>query len=228
MVVDVGTTATPTSDRRPTIEVIDDSVAAADLLDPLRARILELLTEPGSATTVAKALGLPRQQVNYHLRLLEEHGLLRLVEERPRRGATERIMTATATGYLLSPALTGEGAGEPERMDRLSASYLIALAARMVREVAELTRQGDRAATDSTGRGPATLAIDTEIRFASPSDRAAFARDVGDAVVSLAQRYHRETAPAGRWHRLVVASHPFDRLSPDEAKPSTDSEQEQS
>lgn len=139
-------------------------------------------------------------------------------------------MTATATGYLLSPALTGEGTGEPERIDRLSARYLIALAARMVREVAELTKLADRAATDSTGRGPATLAIDTEIRFATPADRAAFARDLGDTVISLAQRYHSESAPDGRWHRLVVASHPFDRPSLDKTQPDTDtdSEQEQS
>src|SRR5689334_15028481 len=78
------------------LEVIDDPAAAMAALDPVRASVLAILAEPGSSTTVAAALGLPRQQVNYHLRTLERHDLVRLVEERPRRGLTERVMRATA------------------------------------------------------------------------------------------------------------------------------------
>ena len=115
------------------VDVIDDPAAAMAALDPVRANILAILAEPGSSTTVAAALGLPRQQVNYHLRTLERHNLVRIVEERPKRGLTERVMLATARTYVLSPSTLGENAADPARTDRLSTRYLIAVAARMVR-----------------------------------------------------------------------------------------------
>ena len=185
------------------VEVIDDPAVALTALDPVRARVLAALAEPGSATTVANAIGEPRQKVNYHLRALEEHGLVRLVEERPRRGLTERIMVASARSYVVSPAVLGDSAAEPSRIDRLSTQYLVALAARVVREVGDLARRA-RAARQPL----ATLAIDTEIRFASAADRAAFTEELGAAVASISARYHRESAPRGRWHRLVVAAYP--------------------
>ncbi|MFN8023262.1 MAG: helix-turn-helix domain-containing protein [Acidimicrobiales bacterium] len=186
------------------LDVIDDPAVARAALDPTRARILAALVEPGSATTLADALSLPRQQVNYHLRVLEEHGLVRLAEERRRRGLVERVMVATARSYALSPATLGRSAADPARTDRLSTRYLVAVAARMVREVAELARRADRA-----GQMLPTLTIDTEIRFATAADRAAFTRELADSVQRLAARYHDESAPRGRWHRLVVAAHPL-------------------
>ena len=185
------------------IEVLDDPVVVAAAVEPTRARILAALADPGSATTVAAALGLPRQRVNHHLRALEAQRLVRLVEERPRRGLTERVMVATARSYVVSPDALGESAPDLARTDRLSSRYLIALAARMVREVAVLARGADRA-----GRPLATLAIDTEIRFASAATRAAFSADLANAVAALATKYHDEQAAGGRWHRLVVAAHP--------------------
>lgn len=185
------------------LEVIDDPATAVAALDPVRSAVLAALAEPGSATTVARTLGLPRQKVNYHLKLLEEHGLVRLLEHRQRRGLTERVLVATAHGYVLSPSALGASAADPARTDRLSSRYLIALAARLVREVAELTRRADAA-----GRPLPTLSIDTEIRFASAADRAAFTAELTEAVTRLAARYHDEQADGGRWHRLVVAAHP--------------------
>lgn len=202
----------PTSALDPDdVAVLDDPVAAAALIDPLRARILSSLAEPGSATTVAKALGLPRQQVNYHVRALEACGLLTLVEERPRRGVVERVVRATARSYVVSPAVLGDLAANPARLaDRLSARYLVALASRTVREVGALVSGAERA-----GKQLATLAIDTEIRFADASQRAAFTAALADAVHSLAATYHDDAAPSGRWHRLVVTAYP----TPQEQRP---------
>jgi DNA-binding transcriptional ArsR family regulator len=202
------------------VEVIEAPEAAAAALDPVRSRILAALVQPGSATTVAKVLGLPRQKVNYHLRALEAQGLVTMVEVRARRGLTERMLQATAASYVVSPAALGEAAATIDRTDRLSSRYLIALAARMVREVATLARRAEAA------RKPlATLSIDTEIRFASAGDRAAFTRDLADAVATLAARYHDESAAGGRWHRLVVAAHP--RLERPSAEPRTDNPTEE-
>ena len=185
------------------LEVIDDPAAAVVALDPLRARLLAGLAEPASASTLAERVELPRQKVNYHLRILEEHGLVTEVGQRRWGGLTERLLHATAASYVVSPAL-GQAAGDPDRIaDRLSARYLIALAARVVREVASLVRRADQA-----GRRLPTLALDTEIRFRSAAERAAFTSDLADAVTTLVSRYHDAGAPGGRSHRLVVVAHP--------------------
>jgi hypothetical protein len=72
-----------------------------------------------------------------------------------------------------------------------------------VREVAGLVRRADQA-----GRRLPTLALDTEIRFRSAAERAAFTSDLADAVTTLVARYHHAGAPGGRSHRLVVVAHP--------------------
>lgn len=185
------------------VDVIEDAATAASILDPLRSAIMHALAEPGSASTLAAQLGESRQKVNYHLHALEAHGLVHLVQERPRRGLTERIVVASARSYVVSPEALGPNACDPGHTDRLSTRYLVAVAARMVREVADLARRADR-----SGKTLATLSIDTEIRFASAADRAAFTNELTAAITALAARYHDETAKGGRWHRLIVAAHP--------------------
>ncbi len=65
------------------IDVIQQADRASAVLHPLRRQILEALAaEPGSASTLARRLGEPRQKVNYHLRELEQHGFVELVEEK--------------------------------------------------------------------------------------------------------------------------------------------------
>jgi DNA-binding transcriptional ArsR family regulator len=186
------------------VAVIDDPAAAEVTLDPVRARLLSELSEPGSATTLATRVGLSRQKVNYHLRALERHGLVELVEERRRGNCTERVVRATARSYVISPTALPAVAPDTERArDQLSARWLLAVAARLVRDVGELIG-GAAAARQQL----ATYAIDGEIRFATAADRAAFAKELGDAVAELAGRYHDETARGGRRHRFVVALHP--------------------
>ena len=78
------------------VAVIADPAAAEAVLEPARARLLAQLTEPRSAASLATAVGLPRQKVNYHLRTLERHGLVELVEERRKGNMTERLLQAAA------------------------------------------------------------------------------------------------------------------------------------
>lgn len=193
------------------LDVIDEPAAAAVALDPVKTRLLAELSTPASAASLAARLGLTRQRANYHLRALEAHGLVETAEERQWGGLTERLMVATASSYVVSPAALGPIGADPARNDdRLSASYLIALAARIVREVGELWRNARQ-----KDKRLATLSIDTIIRFRSPSDRAAFTADLASAIAGLAARYHDAGAPGGRPHRLVVASYP----APADAKP---------
>jgi DNA-binding transcriptional ArsR family regulator len=192
------------------VEVIDDPAAAAVALDPMRSRLLFELSEPASAATLAKRVGVPRQKINYHLRALKAHGLLRLAKERKWGGLTERLLVATASSYVVSPGAMGPVAADPDReRDRLSASYLIALGARAVREVSDLSRRAKDA-----GKSLATLGIDTTVRFRSAADRAAFTAELTDAMNKLVSKYHDASAPGGRDHRLVLMAHPLPKTPP--------------
>jgi DNA-binding transcriptional ArsR family regulator len=186
------------------VTVIDDPAAAEESLDPIRARLLHEMAEPGSASSLAERVGLSRQKVNYHLRALERHGLAELVEERRRGNCTERVLQATAAAYVISPSALSAVAPDPSREpDQRSARWLLAVAGRMVREVGELITGASAA-----GKPLATLGIDSEVRFASAKDRAAFALELSDAVNGLVAKYHDGAAPGGREHRFVVALHP--------------------
>lgn len=192
------------------LEIIDDPESAALALDPIKRQLLAELMTPASAASLAARVGLTRQKVNYHLRALEEHKLIKPVEERQWGGLTERLMMATAKSYVVSPAALGPLSADPAlSADRYSASYLIALAARIVREVGSLWR-GARL----SDKRLATLSIDTVISFASAAERAAFTRDLAETVAALTARYHDATAPGARRHRLVVAAYP----APDETE----------
>ena len=189
------------------VDVIEDPAAAAVALDSVRARLLAELVEPGSAANLAARVGIARQKVNYHLRALEAHGLVELAEERKRGGITERVLRATAASYVISPAaLSASGADPGQAADRLSARYLISLAGRLVREVGSLSRRADAA-----GKRLPTMTVDTEIRFQSAEDRAAFADELTATVLDLAARYHHDE---GRPHRLVVFAHPRPEEAP--------------
>lgn len=186
------------------IEVIDDPGTATIALDPVRSRLLAELAQPASAATLAVRMGIARQKINYHLRALEAHGLIKIAETRRWGGLTERLLVATAASYVVSPSALGPVAASPEReADHLSGSFLIALAARIVREVGALMRRS----REVDKRLP-TLSIDTEIRFRSPAERAAFSNELVNCITNLVSRYHDESAPGGRSHRLVVVAHP--------------------
>jgi hypothetical protein len=71
----------------------------------------------------------------------------------------------------------------------------------------------------------ATFAIDGEVRFASAAARAAFAEELASAVTHLVAKYHDESAPRGRDHRVVVAVHPS--VKTPAATPANDSQTEE-
>ena len=187
------------------VHVIDNPAAATVALEPTRSRLLSELATPASAATLATRVGMARQKVSYHLNALEAHGLVRLAQERKWGGLTERLLVATAASYVVNPSAMGPVAVDPNReVDRLSASYLIALGARVVREVGSLVRRARE-----TGKRLATLSVDTEVRFRSPADRAALSHELAEAIATIVSKYHDASAPGGRAHRLVVVAHPL-------------------
>src|SRR4030095_15847470 len=104
------------------------------------------LAEPGSASTLAARVGLTRQKANYHLRALERHGLVELVEERRKGNCTERVLQATAASYVISPTALSDVAPDPSREpDQRSARWLLAVAGRLGRQAAGDARDRQRA-----------------------------------------------------------------------------------
>jgi DNA-binding transcriptional ArsR family regulator len=187
------------------IEIIADPDRASVILDPFRLRLMNLLREgPDSAAGLARHVGEQRQKVNYHLRELEKAGFLELQEERRRGNCMERLLKVTARHYLIDPNALGELAADPEfSRDRFSAAYLAAVSARAIRDLAFL-----RVKAEKEGKRLATVAVETEARFATPADFQAFQADLTEAVAGVIARHYNERAPAGRRFRLFLGLYP--------------------
>jgi DNA-binding transcriptional ArsR family regulator len=174
-------------------------------LPPLRRRLLERLRTPASATQLAAELELPRQKINYHLRVLEQAGLIELVEQRQRRGCTERILRAAADAFVVDPSVMSadEEAALTSIQDRYAAEHLVGVAAGTVREVTRMQAAAERAGTRLL-----TFTIEADIRFAHPGDVHRFSDALADAVARTAAEFDR---PGGRSYRVVVGGHPTPR-----------------
>lgn len=186
------------------LAVLDDVEAASVLLDPERRQLLNALREkPDSASGLARRLGDSRQRLNYHLRILEDAGVLEVVEERRKGNCTERVLGAVARRFVVDPtALGGLDVGPEEVGDRFSATYLVALAARAIRELASLTRRAGR-----EDKRLATASLSAEIRLATPADFGDFMDDLTEAVSGVIAR-HQARAGSGRSFRLIVGAYP--------------------
>lgn len=173
------------------------------LLGGNRRQLLEALAEPDSAAGLARRLELPRQRVNYHLRLLEREGLVEFVEERRRGNCVERVVRATARAFVISPEALGRVGDGPASEDRASVGALVGAAASAIRQVAALD-----ARARSAGKRLATLTLDGEIRFRSAEARGRFLDELVAQMGRLAAKYHDDRAPGGRRFRMVTLVHP--------------------
>jgi predicted ArsR family transcriptional regulator len=181
--------------------LLDDLDTALLALAPVRRRILTALTEPASAAGLAERLGLPRQNIGYHLNALEAAGLVQLAGERRKRGFTERLFVA-ARNHVFDPGMM-QAPSDPDAVDaqdRHAADHLISTASAMVRDVARMRQ--DAAAE---GSRLLTLTVEADVTFAVPADFDAFTEEVSAAVAALARKY---AAPSGRRYRLTAAAHP--------------------
>ncbi len=171
----------------PAVGVLSDLAGAMALRDPDRRRLVEALREePDSASGLARRLGDSRQRLNYHLRTLEAGGVVELQEERRKGNCVERVMRVAAGRFVLDPsAVEGLPDDPAEAGDRFSATYLVALAARAIRELADLrTRAGRRR------QRLGTVSLDGRIELPSPAAMQAFLDDLTDAVGEVVARHH--------------------------------------
>jgi DNA-binding transcriptional ArsR family regulator len=176
-------------------------------LSPLRRRLLERLREPASATRLAAEFELPRQRLNYHLKVLEQAGLIELTEERQRRGCVERIMRTTANAFVVDPNVMNPSEFTAIQ-DRFAAEHLVTRAADTVRHVARMQDAAERAGTRLL-----TFTIEADIRFAHPGDVHRFTDALADALATTAAQF--DTA-GGRSYRVMVGGHPTPKETTDE------------
>ncbi|HXW04122.1 MAG TPA: winged helix-turn-helix domain-containing protein [Vicinamibacterales bacterium] len=185
------------------LDIIDDPRRARTALHPLRARILGSLDRPASASHLAKALALPRQRVNYHLRQLEAEHLVQAEDLGTVGRRIDRQYRRTAASFLLAPTVPGTPAVAAQHADRFSSAYLAAGAARTLSDIAVLRR-----AADAQAKRIPTLSIEADVRFATPSAQRAFADALTSAVGKLVARYHDPHAPGGRTFRIFAGGYP--------------------
>jgi DNA-binding transcriptional ArsR family regulator len=196
---------------QPTVRLVEDADGLRAALGPLRRAVLERLREAASATEVAAALGVPRQRVNYHVRALEQAGLVELVEERRRRGCIERIMRATAQAFVVDPEVLGAPTSPTARVrarDRFAAEHLMATAATTVRDVGRMVT-----AAGSQDKRLLTFTVEAQLRFAQPADVHRFTAAAAEAIARTAEQY--TTPGAGRAYRVVLGGYPAPARSAD-------------
>ena len=192
---------TAVNTKQAAVAVVDDPNVLHVLGSPLRVRILEALREPASAAAVARAIGFPRQKVNYHLKELAQAGLVEPVEERRVGNFVETVYQSVARSFVVSPEVAWS---DPRRMEALGRQHslqtLVMLGERLQRDAAVLL---DRAAFD--GEEIASASVEAEAHFATEEEREAFLDEYLRLTASLLEKYgQKEGAP----YRVLLAAYP--------------------
>jgi hypothetical protein len=185
---------------------VNDPDQARSLLDPARRSILALLREPGSSSSVANALDLPRQRVNYHVREMEKEGLLHHIEDRRRGNCVERIVQSVALRFLIDPATPGSVTplsmvGDDEQ-DPFASTTLRRAAIRTLDEVRALEEW-----SRVEGKRPPMLTLEAKVHLRSPAREVEFARELQRLLDEVAERYHEPGVEGGRDFRVAITGH---------------------
>jgi DNA-binding transcriptional ArsR family regulator len=175
-----------TIDRYPDYEldevlVVEDPKQLRALANALRARIITLLRERAASTTeLATALETPKGTVGYHLKVLEQAGLVRVVRTRKVRALTEKYYGRVARLFVMK--------GDESMPEELRGGALSAL---MLRHAAdEIIASGDE--QETAGFAPVRLC---------DKDRRRFEQRLNRLIADL----QRADDPSGERHVLAYA-----------------------
>jgi DNA-binding transcriptional ArsR family regulator len=75
----------------PEVLEFDDLATMDALSNPIRLKLLDVLSEPATVKEAAESLDVPVTRLYHHVNQMLEHGLLVVVEERPKGAMTERV-----------------------------------------------------------------------------------------------------------------------------------------
>ncbi len=205
------------------IRCVTDAALATEILHPLRLEILRLAKEPVSASELSPRLGLSRQRVNYHVRLLARGGFLKRAGRRRRRNMIEQRYVASARSFLLSPELLGAVGADWRRIeDTASAAYLLALGCQLESDVIRVCGEEQK-----TGKRVSTLSLKSQFRFESAEQRERFTRALELAVVRVVTDHTSPnlkpdgTSAPGSPYRLVLGCYPYLPREPEDPRTAT-------
>ena len=147
---------------------------------------------------------MPRQRVLYHLRTLEAQRLVEAHDHGRVGRRIDRSYVRTATSYAIAPNTLGGVAVDPRTVaDAFSSAYLSAVAGRALNDLAALGR-----AAAARGKRVPTITLETDVRFATPTDQRRFADELTTALTRVAAKYHHPGATKGRTFRVFACGYP--------------------
>ena len=185
---------------RPELMVVADRQTMALLVDPLKAEILREMNRAQTTAELAQLMDMPRQKLGYHVRQLEEAGLLLIVGESRRGNCVARQLQAVARRFVINKTDTDTNAAVAP--DRFSSDWLVQQSARTIREIGLLS--ADAAAG---GEQIQTVTLDAEIAFDNLQEQQAFSQELSEIINALVARYGSDSSAARRF-RVLAASYP--------------------
>lgn len=186
------------------VQLIENAEKAGELLKPIRIKILSVLDKPRTCPEIAGLLGLTTQKINYHVRVLRDAGLVRLIEEHRNRGIMEGVYQAVARSFWISPRLVGKLGGRSAVRDQASLAFLLQLAEELQIDIGHLAEASNAGSVPSLG-------LDARLELRDAGDRAAFMEELEQSVQNLAQKYGARTPDKQARRevfRLVFACYP--------------------
>ena len=182
------------------IEEVDQAMA---LLKPIRLEILRRLDKPRTCDELAEVFEDSAQKIYYHVKALQEAGLVEKVSEKRVRGTTEGYYQAKARSYWLSPTLVGKVGSPQQARDQASLRVLLQLAEDVIEDTARLGSKSE------AGQPVASLSLSAQIHLADAAQRAEFLQELQTTFQNLAMKYGiAEDADASMNFRLVLMCYP--------------------
>lgn len=178
---------------------------ATTLLKPHRIELLKRMDQPRTCPELAGFFGETPQKIYYHVKALENAGLVERTGERRVRGVVEGFYQAKARSYWLAPQLVGRVGGRRLAQDQMSLRVLLSLAEEIHGDIGHL-------AHETTGEVP-SLGLSAHIHLPDGNRRAEFLQEVQSAFEDLARKYglpegDSPTTAPGQSFRLVLACYP--------------------
>jgi DNA-binding transcriptional ArsR family regulator len=185
---------------------IEDVDQAAALLKPQRIEMLKLMDRPRTCVELGKVFGETPQKIYYHMKALQNAGLVEQVGERRVRGTVEGSYQARARSYWLASDLVGQVGGAALARDQVSLRHLLSLTEEMRGDIGHLAQQ--------VGKEIPSLGLSLHVELADESRRAEFMAEVQHMAQMLARKYGAtgtagdDEQPPKPLFRLVLACYP--------------------
>jgi DNA-binding transcriptional ArsR family regulator len=193
---------------------ITDLESLKVLADPLRLSILEYLMKPSTVKRIAEKLGKPPTKLYYHFNLLEQHGLIQLVDTRVVSGIIEKHYQATARSYQVDKGLLAPGSVEGDSGVEMTISGILA---DTKNDFLESRSQG--AFDVSKDAPPHRRMIMGQLRLNLTPDQIASMHERLDALLDELDVWSQanENNPDAMPFKMLIFAHPSSRILHDEA-----------